>query len=117
MLASSDHFQYIFNELGVEGGGQWRGPVAGADRGADATGFLPSVQMFVKVEAGFGPWTKKERRATARGENVVLLRETDLDQVSIEEILKEQRLQQQAKRETEKVKMQALKDADHLDEY
>uniref|UniRef100_A0A3B3I9N9 Uncharacterized protein n=1 Tax=Oryzias latipes TaxID=8090 RepID=A0A3B3I9N9_ORYLA len=53
---------------------------------------------------------RNKRRVTGRGENVVLLGETDLDQVSIEEILKEQRLQQQAKRETEKVKMQALKD-------
>uniref|UniRef100_A0A8C7YQR2 U6 snRNA-associated Sm-like protein LSm1 n=1 Tax=Oryzias sinensis TaxID=183150 RepID=A0A8C7YQR2_9TELE len=66
-----------------------------------------------------------------RGENVVLLGEIDLDkpcdtvlqQVSIEEILEEQRLQQQAKQETEKVKMQALKDrglsipkADNLDD-
>ncbi|KAI3372390.1 hypothetical protein L3Q82_022877 [Scortum barcoo] len=79
-----------------------------------------------------------------RGENVVLLGEipltgvmsslslqdvdkpcnTLLQQVSIEEILEEQRLQQQAKQETEKVKMQVLKDrglsipkADNLDEY
>uniref|UniRef100_A0A3P8S673 LSM1, U6 small nuclear RNA associated n=1 Tax=Amphiprion percula TaxID=161767 RepID=A0A3P8S673_AMPPE len=67
-----------------------------------------------------------------RGENVVLLREIDvekpcdtvLQQVSIEEILEEQRLQQQTKQETEKVKMQVLKDrglsipkADNLDEY
>ncbi|KAG7270625.1 hypothetical protein CRUP_010920 [Coryphaenoides rupestris] len=63
-----------------------------------------------------------------RGENVVLLGEmpcdTVLQQVSIEEILEEQRLQQQAKQETEKVKMQVLKDrglsipkADNLDEY
>lgn len=47
-----------------------------------------------------------------------------LQQVSIEEILEEQRLQQQAKQETEKVKMQVLKDrglsipkADNLEEY
>lgn len=47
-----------------------------------------------------------------------------LQQVSIEEILEEQRLQQQNKQETEKVKMQVLKDrglsipkADNLDEY
>ncbi|XP_061905588.1 U6 snRNA-associated Sm-like protein LSm1 isoform X1 [Entelurus aequoreus] len=47
-----------------------------------------------------------------------------LQQVSIEEILEEQRLKQQTKQETEKVKMQALKDrglsipkADNLDEY
>uniref|UniRef100_A0A3Q1EXT9 U6 snRNA-associated Sm-like protein LSm1 n=1 Tax=Acanthochromis polyacanthus TaxID=80966 RepID=A0A3Q1EXT9_9TELE len=67
-----------------------------------------------------------------RGENVVLLGEIDvekpcdtvLQQVSIEEILEEQRLQQQTKQETEKVKMQVLKDrglsipkADNLDEY
>ncbi|XP_008333376.1 U6 snRNA-associated Sm-like protein LSm1 isoform X2 [Cynoglossus semilaevis] len=67
-----------------------------------------------------------------RGENVVLLGEIDVDkacdtvlqQVSIEEILEEQRLQQQAKQETEKVKKQVLKDrglsvpkADNLDEY
>lgn len=50
--------------------------------------------------------------------------DTLLQQVSIEEILEEQRLQQQAKQETEKVKMQVLKDrglsipkADNLDEY
>lgn len=50
--------------------------------------------------------------------------DTILQQVSIEEILEEQRLQQQAKQETEKVKMQVLKDrglsipkADNLDEY
>ncbi|CAB1320079.1 U6 snRNA-associated Sm-like protein LSm1 [Oncorhynchus nerka] len=67
-----------------------------------------------------------------RGENVVLLGEIDMDkpcdtvlqQVSIEEILEEQRLQQQAKQETEKAKVTALKDrglsipkADNLDEY
>ncbi|KAK6306105.1 hypothetical protein J4Q44_G00230300, partial [Coregonus suidteri] len=67
-----------------------------------------------------------------RGENVVLLGEIDMDkpcdtvlqQVSIEEILEEQRLQQQAKQETEKAKVSALKDrglsipkADNLDEY
>lgn len=47
-----------------------------------------------------------------------------LQQVSIEEILEEQRLEQQAKQETEKVKLQALKErglsvpkADNLDEY
>lgn len=47
-----------------------------------------------------------------------------LQQVSIEEILEEQRLEQQAKQETEKVKMQVLKDrglsipkADNLDEF
>ncbi|XP_014017257.1 U6 snRNA-associated Sm-like protein LSm1 isoform X2 [Salmo salar] len=56
-----------------------------------------------------------------RGENVVLLGEI---QVSIEEILEEQRLQQQAKQKTEKAKVTALKDrglsipkADNLDEY
>ena len=50
--------------------------------------------------------------------------DTVLQQVSIEEILEEQRLQQQSKQETEKVKMLALKDrglsipkADNLDEY
>uniref|UniRef100_A0A3P9M4P4 Uncharacterized protein n=1 Tax=Oryzias latipes TaxID=8090 RepID=A0A3P9M4P4_ORYLA len=66
-------------------------------------GFFKSARKRVK-------WKSGKRRATARGENVVLLGETDLDQVSIEEILKEQRLQQQAKRETEKVRMLALKD-------
>lgn len=47
-----------------------------------------------------------------------------LQQVSIEEILEEQRMEQQAKQETEKVKVQALKErglalprADNLDEY
>ncbi|CAB1322249.1 unnamed protein product, partial [Coregonus sp. 'balchen'] len=50
--------------------------------------------------------------------------DTVLQQVSIEEILEEQRLQQQAKQETEKAKVSALKDrglsipkADNLDEY
>ena len=50
--------------------------------------------------------------------------DTVLQQVSIEEILEEQRSQQQAKQETDKVKMLALKDrglsvpkADNLDEY
>ncbi|XP_068594754.1 U6 snRNA-associated Sm-like protein LSm1 [Brachionichthys hirsutus] len=67
-----------------------------------------------------------------RGENVVLLGEIDVDrscsallqQVSIEQILEEQRVQQQAKQETDKVKLQVLKDrglsvpkADNLDEY
>lgn len=67
-----------------------------------------------------------------RGENVVLLGEIDLErecdtvlqQVSIEEILEEQRAQQQAKQEAEKTKLQALKDrgltvprTDMLDEY
>ncbi|XP_025059185.1 U6 snRNA-associated Sm-like protein LSm1 [Alligator sinensis] len=67
-----------------------------------------------------------------RGENVVLLGEIDLEkesdtplqQVSIEEILEEQRVEQQAKHESEKLKVQALKErglsiprADTLDEY
>ncbi|KAF3825476.1 U6 snRNA-associated Sm-like protein LSm1 [Sciurus carolinensis] len=67
-----------------------------------------------------------------RGENVVLLGEIDLEkesdtplqQVSIEEILEEQRVEQQTKLEAEKLKVQALKDrglsiprADTLDEY
>ncbi|XP_010071752.1 PREDICTED: U6 snRNA-associated Sm-like protein LSm1, partial [Pterocles gutturalis] len=53
-----------------------------------------------------------------RGENVVLLGEIDLEkesdtplqQVSIEEILEEQRVEQQAKQESEKLKVQALKE-------
>ncbi|MBN3280302.1 LSM1 protein, partial [Polyodon spathula] len=67
-----------------------------------------------------------------RGENVVLLGEIDLEkdsdtplqQVSIEEILEEQRVEQQAKQEADKLKLQALKGrglsiprADTLDEY
>uniref|UniRef100_A0ACB8EXG5 Sm-like protein n=1 Tax=Sphaerodactylus townsendi TaxID=933632 RepID=A0ACB8EXG5_9SAUR len=67
-----------------------------------------------------------------RGENVVLLGEIDLEkesdtplqQVSIEEILEVQRVEQQAKQESEKRKVQALKErglsiprADTLDEY
>ncbi|XP_069801710.1 U6 snRNA-associated Sm-like protein LSm1 isoform X1 [Dendropsophus ebraccatus] len=67
-----------------------------------------------------------------RGENVVLLGEIDLEkesdtqllQVSIEEILEEQRVEQQNKQEAERVKVQALKErglsiprADTLDEY
>ncbi|KAK2093650.1 SM-like, degradation of cytoplasmic mRNAs and positively regulates transcription initiation [Saguinus oedipus] len=67
-----------------------------------------------------------------RGENVVLLGEIDLEkesdtplqQVSIEEILEEQRVEQQTKLEAEKLKVQALKDrglsiprADTLEEY
>ncbi|KAG9328783.1 hypothetical protein JZ751_010656, partial [Albula glossodonta] len=53
-----------------------------------------------------------------RGENVVLLGEIDLEkecdtvlkQVSIEEILEEQRAQQQTKLEAERAKLQALKE-------
>ena len=65
-----------------------------------------------------------------RGENVVLLGEiekesdTPLQQVSIEEILEEQRVEQQTKLEAEKLKVQALKDrglsiprAETLEEY
>ena len=65
-----------------------------------------------------------------RGENVVLLgeiekeRDTPLQHVSIEEILEEQRVEQQTKLEAEKLKVQALKDrglsiprADTLEEY
>uniref|UniRef100_A0A8C5L9F4 U6 snRNA-associated Sm-like protein LSm1 n=1 Tax=Jaculus jaculus TaxID=51337 RepID=A0A8C5L9F4_JACJA len=67
-----------------------------------------------------------------RGENVVLLGEIDLEkesdtplqQVSIEEILEEQRAEQQTKLEAEKLKVRVLKDlglsiprADTLDEY
>ncbi|XP_028837209.1 U6 snRNA-associated Sm-like protein LSm1 [Denticeps clupeoides] len=67
-----------------------------------------------------------------RGENVVLLGEIDLDrecdtvlqQVSIEEILEEQRLQQQARQEAEMIKLRVLRErgltiprADVLDEY
>ncbi|XP_010019149.1 PREDICTED: U6 snRNA-associated Sm-like protein LSm1 [Nestor notabilis] len=67
-----------------------------------------------------------------RGENVVLLGEIVSEkegepprqQVSIEEILEEQRVEQQAKQESEKLKVQALKErglcvprADTLDEY
>ncbi|XP_023701301.1 U6 snRNA-associated Sm-like protein LSm1 isoform X1 [Paramormyrops kingsleyae] len=67
-----------------------------------------------------------------RGENVVLLGEIDLIKeckrvlrpVSIEEILEDQRCQQQAKQEAEKTKLQVLKErglfvprADTLDEY
>lgn len=50
--------------------------------------------------------------------------DTPLQQVSIEEILEEQRVQQQTRLEAEKLKVQALKDrglsiprADTLDEY
>ncbi|XP_051008935.1 U6 snRNA-associated Sm-like protein LSm1 [Acomys russatus] len=67
-----------------------------------------------------------------RGENVVLLGEIDLEkesdtplqQVSIEETLEEQRVQQQSRLEAEKLQVQALKDrglsiprADTLDVY
>ncbi|KAG9270550.1 U6 snRNA-associated Sm-like protein LSm1 [Astyanax mexicanus] len=67
-----------------------------------------------------------------RGENVVLLGEVDLDKecdqilqrVSIEEILEEQRVEQQAKQESEKRKLQAVKErglsipkADTLDDF
>ncbi|XP_030639809.1 U6 snRNA-associated Sm-like protein LSm1 [Chanos chanos] len=67
-----------------------------------------------------------------RGENVVLLGEVDLDKecdqilqrVSIEEILEEQRSEQQAKQESERVKLQAVKErglsipkADTLDDF
>ncbi|XP_016084398.1 U6 snRNA-associated Sm-like protein LSm1 [Sinocyclocheilus anshuiensis] len=67
-----------------------------------------------------------------RGENVVLLGEVDLDKeydqilqrVSIEEILEEQRTEQQAKQESERLKLQAVKErglsipkADTLDDF
>ncbi|XP_052419758.1 U6 snRNA-associated Sm-like protein LSm1 [Carassius gibelio] len=67
-----------------------------------------------------------------RGENVVLLGEVDLDKecdqilqrVSIEEILEEQRTEQQAKQESERLKLQAVKErglsipkADMLDDF
>ncbi|KAG5280910.1 U6 snRNA-associated Sm-like protein LSm1 [Sardina pilchardus] len=67
-----------------------------------------------------------------RGENVVLLGEVDLDKecdqilqrVSIEEILEEQRIEQQAKQESERLKLQAVKErglsipkADTLDDF
>ncbi|KAK1787130.1 hypothetical protein P4O66_017497 [Electrophorus voltai] len=67
-----------------------------------------------------------------RGENVVLLGEVDLDKecdqilqrVSIEEILEEQRMEQQAKLESERLKLQAVKErglsmpkADTLDDF
>ncbi|XP_028852603.1 U6 snRNA-associated Sm-like protein LSm1 [Denticeps clupeoides] len=67
-----------------------------------------------------------------RGENVVLLGEVDLDKeydqilqrVSIEQILEEQRLEQQAKQESERLKLQAVKErglsmpkADALDDF
>ncbi|XP_076859361.1 U6 snRNA-associated Sm-like protein LSm1 [Brachyhypopomus gauderio] len=67
-----------------------------------------------------------------RGENVVLLGEVDLDKecdqilqrVSIEEILEEQRVEQQAKQESERLKLQAVKErglsipkADTLDDF
>ncbi|XP_031426211.1 U6 snRNA-associated Sm-like protein LSm1 [Clupea harengus] len=67
-----------------------------------------------------------------RGENVVLLGEVDLDKecdqilqrVSIEEILEEQRIEQLAKQESERLKLQAVKErglsipkADTLDDF
>ncbi|KAL2092241.1 hypothetical protein ACEWY4_012039 [Coilia grayii] len=67
-----------------------------------------------------------------RGENVVLLGEVDLDKdcdqilqrVSIEEILEEQRIEQQAKQEAERRKLQTVKErglsipkADTLDDF
>ncbi|XP_051964605.1 U6 snRNA-associated Sm-like protein LSm1 [Xyrauchen texanus] len=67
-----------------------------------------------------------------RGENVVLLGEVDLDKerdqilqrVSIEEILEEQRTEQQAKQESKRLKLQAVKErglsipkADTLDDF
>ncbi|TTQ23537.1 U6 snRNA-associated Sm-like protein LSm1 [Bagarius yarrelli] len=67
-----------------------------------------------------------------RGENVVLLGEVDLDKdcdqllqrVSIEEILEEQRVEQQVKQESERLKLQAVKErglsipkADALDDF
>ncbi|TRY65376.1 hypothetical protein DNTS_013778 [Danionella cerebrum] len=67
-----------------------------------------------------------------RGENVVLLGEVDLDKecdqilqrVSIEEILEEQRTEQQAKQESERIKLQAVKErglsipkSDALDDF
>lgn len=88
---------------------------------------LFSVSPTVRCRVGTGV---QRSRFAVRAEGSFLLQDlekesdTPLQQVSIEEILEEQRVEQQAKQESEKLKVQALKErglsvprADTLDEY
>ncbi|XP_016159017.1 PREDICTED: U6 snRNA-associated Sm-like protein LSm1 [Ficedula albicollis] len=109
--------------------------------GRTLIGFLRSIDQFAnlvlhqtveRIHVGKKYGDIPRGIFVVRGENVVLLGEIDLEkesdtplqQVSIEEILEEQRVEQQAKQESEKLKVQALKErglsvprADTLDEY
>ncbi|XP_059541392.1 U6 snRNA-associated Sm-like protein LSm1 isoform X2 [Myotis daubentonii] len=109
--------------------------------GRTLIGFLRSIDQFAnlvlhqtveRIHVGKKYGDIPRGIFVVRGENVVLLGEIDLEkesdtplqQVSIEEILEEQRVEQQTKLENEKLKVQALKDrglsvprADTLDEY
>uniref|UniRef100_A0AC11CAI2 LSM1 homolog, mRNA degradation associated n=1 Tax=Ovis aries TaxID=9940 RepID=A0AC11CAI2_SHEEP len=109
--------------------------------GRTLIGFLRSIDQFAnlvlhqtveRIHVGKKYGDIPRGIFVVRGENVVLLGEIDLEkesdtplqQVSIEEILEEQRVEQQTKLEAEKLKVQALKDrglsiprADTLDEY
>ncbi|GAB1301762.1 U6 snRNA-associated Sm-like protein LSm1 [Apodemus speciosus] len=112
--------------------------------GRTLIGFLRSIDQFAnlvlhqtveRIHVGKKYGDIPRGIFVVRGENVVLLGEigfsdlekesdTPLQQVSIEEILEEQRAQQQTRLEAEKLKVQALKDrglsiprADTLDEY
>uniref|UniRef100_A0A8V0Z4P2 U6 snRNA-associated Sm-like protein LSm1 n=3 Tax=Galliformes TaxID=8976 RepID=A0A8V0Z4P2_CHICK len=109
--------------------------------GRTLIGFLRSIDQFAnlvlhqtveRIHVGKKYGDIPRGIFVVRGENVVLLGEIDLEkesdtllqQVSIEEILEEQRVELQAKQESEKLKVQALKErglavprADTLDEY
>lgn len=109
--------------------------------GRTLIGFLRSIDQFAnlvlhqtveRIHVGKKYGDIPRGIFVVRGENVVLLGEIDLEkesdtplqQVSIEEILEEQRVEQQTKLEAEKLKVQALKDrglsiprADTLEEY
>ncbi|KAB0396087.1 U6 snRNA-associated Sm-like protein LSm1 isoform X3 [Balaenoptera ricei] len=109
--------------------------------GRTLIGFLRSIDQFAnlvlhqtveRIHVGKKYGDIPRGIFVVRGENVVLLGEIDLEkesdtplqQVSIEEILEEQRAEQQTKLEAEKLKVQALQDrglsiprADTLDEY
>lgn len=95
--------------------------------GRTLIGFLRSIDQFAnlvlhqtveRIHVGKKYGDIPRGIFVVRGENVVLLGEIDLEkesdtplqQVSIEEILEEQRVEQQAKLEAEKLKVQALKD-------
>ncbi|XP_014440556.2 U6 snRNA-associated Sm-like protein LSm1, partial [Tupaia chinensis] len=109
--------------------------------GRTLIGFLRSIDQFAnlvlhqtveRIHVGKKYGDIPRGIFVVRGENVVLLGEIDLEkesdtplqQVSIEEILEEQRVEQQTRLEAEKLKVRALKDrglsiprADTLDEY
>lgn len=109
--------------------------------GRTLTGFLRSIDQFAhlvlhqtveRIHVGKKYGDIPRGIFVVRGENVVLLGEIDLEkesdtplqQVSTEEILEEQRVEQKTKLEAEKLKVQALKDgglsiprAETLEEY